>query len=101
MIHLSILLLVKLLDPVPIIICGIGGTYCRQWWQLIALASVSAVISETFLARTIDLYKFDPLAFAVAVIAAGMWGLVGLLIGRGIRRRRAKRIRSLPNPTEP
>lgn len=88
MVNLFTLLLAKLFDPVAVVLCGFGGAYCRLWRQIPALALISAGLSELALSAVVITYQFSAPAFGVAVLAACIWGAIGLSIGRRLRARR-------------
>jgi len=65
--------LAKFVAPIPIAV-GIAGAFVsRAWWHVFITALVAALLGEVFLRMTKVDHSFNPLAFLIGVVAAGLW----------------------------
>jgi hypothetical protein len=68
-----IFLIVKLLDPIIIVLAIAGGVLSRTWWHVALAAFVVGCIAEAILFATQLTRTFNPIVFLIGVLAAGCW----------------------------
>ena len=85
-----VVLIVRLLDPVLIVLALVGGGVSRLWWHVAVAALVVAALVEMLLFSIQATRTFDLIDFAVGVVAAGIWASIAFAIKGWLARRRAK-----------
>ena len=84
---LIVMLIVRLVDPVLIVLALAGGGFSRLWWHVAAAALVVAVLVEALL-FSMQPRMFDLLDFIIGVIAAGIWASIAFTVKQRLAARR-------------
>jgi hypothetical protein len=82
-----VILIVRMVDPILIVLALVGGGVSRLWWHVAAAALVVALIVEMLLFSIQRTRMFDPLDFVIGVIAAGIWTSIAFTVKRWLARR--------------
>jgi hypothetical protein len=68
-----LIFLVKLLDPVTIVLAMGAGAISRAWWHVaVAAFVVAAIVEMTFFAIQ-NVRTFNPIEFGIGIVAAAVW----------------------------
>ena len=82
-----VILIVRMVDPILIILALVGGGVSRLWWHVAVAALVVAVIVEILLFSIQHTRMFDPLDFVLGAVAAGIWASIAFAAKRWLGRR--------------
>jgi hypothetical protein len=79
---LPLVFVAKLTDPIIAILSVSGGLAFRAWWHLAATALAATMIQEILLGATQVTRSFNPISFAIGLVAAGAWTMGAYYVKR-------------------